>query len=456
MATDDVKMALSKLAVKTNLYNQLERYYDGEQELQYAVLKLREVFGDTAYKYVANFCELVANSVLDKIRLHHWIVPDDKTSTEVLKRLWTSSGLEEDEDAIFRAVVIYGEAYIIGERVEDLIEAYYHDPRSCHLFYLPNRPRVARMGVKYYFDDVEFWYLNLYYTDRTEVWRAEGQESPGPDAFSLIESVPSATGRIPLFRVVLDPHKIKGIYQSVMTLQDAVNNLLSNMMITGEFGSFPQRWTITNQDISKLKNGPSQIWRLAPSPEGDQPVQVGEFQQVDLTRFLDGMDRIVNWIMAITKIPKHYFLSGSSELSGEALIAMEAPLNQRVMHYERRIGNTLSWVAAHLLFLEMGEDFDPNSLKPIWDSPVTRQPKTEAEIRQISVATGLPLITVLRREGWTEEEIAQMQDDQDEEAAAKQVDLANSMLQAQQQFDAGQEEVDAGTGSSSKDARVSG
>jgi len=47
-----------------------------------------------------------------------------------------------------------------------------------------------------------------------------------------------------------------------------------------------------------------------------------------------------------------------------------------------------------------------------WETVETVQPRTGVEIRTFAVNAGIPLITVLRGEGWSDEQIAQLLQDQ--------------------------------------------
>jgi hypothetical protein len=80
------------------------------------------------------------------------------------------------------------------------------------------------------------------------------------------------------------------------------------------------------------------------------------------------------------------------------------------------------------------------SVTATFDAPETVQPKTHADIRKLSVQAGMPLRTVLRREGWTDEELAEMDADAaaDQELAAS--SLAAAMMRQQRAFDQGEDE----------------
>ena len=69
----------------------------------------------------------------------------------------------------------------------------------------------------------------------------------------------------------------------------------------------------------------------------------------------------------------------------------------------------------------------------------TVQPRTEAEIAEIWVRSGVPLETVLRRQGWSREQIDEMRKDRMQEQADAQNSLAKALLTQQRQFDRGGE-----------------
>jgi hypothetical protein len=192
--------------------------------------------------------------------------------------------------------------------------------------------------------------------------------------------------------------------------------LFQDMMVAAEFGAFKQRYAITHADISALKNSPNIIWNI-PAGDGEgEATQVGEFTPTDLDNYLKAMDHIANDIARISKTPKHYMFSQGGDPSGEALIAMEAPLNKKVTGTIDRLKPVWAQVAAFLLQLDGTDGITPKDITPLFDEPATVQPRTAAEIREINVRTGIPLVNTLRREGWTEQEIQQLLDDKRMEA----------------------------------------
>ena len=117
---------------------------------------------------------------------------------------------------------------------------------------------------------------------------------------------------------------------------------------------------------------------------------------------------------------------------------MEAPLNKKVDRLQARF---VPDVARPVLVPGAGWVGRPVPSQSIWaqyEEPETVQPNTEAlRYRELPCGPGMPLTTVLRDEGWDEEDLAQMEEDKQAERVA-QASYADAVLsQAQRQFDAG-------------------
>ena len=109
---------------------------------------------------------------------------------------------------------------------------------------------------------------------------------------------------------------------------------------------------------------------------------------------------------------------------------------KKVKRYIARFIPTWQGLASFLLALD-GHDVPPENIEPIYDDPETVQPKSTADIRKIEVETGIPLVTVLRNEGWTQEQLDQMDEDKSAERSSNTAGLAQALLNQQRQFDQG-------------------
>jgi hypothetical protein len=74
---------------------------------------------------------------------------------------------------------------------------------------------------------------------------------------------------------------------NVIPLQDAINKTFSDMMVVAEFNAFPQRWMITNADISSLTASPESIMKIPKGASDEEGTEVGEFGTANLGMYLD-------------------------------------------------------------------------------------------------------------------------------------------------------------------------
>ncbi len=436
----DLEKAFNALSGKQAAYSLLWDYYDGDHPLVYSTSRLRDVFKGINARFTQNWCAVVIDAMLDRINLLRFVVEGNKEATDLMSRLWTDTGLALEEYDVHVASLVTGESFVIvWKDDENPVQAYYNDPRQCHVFYDPENPRRPVLAAKWWIGEDERRYITLYYPDRLEYYVSRGkhdqvQNASGFEPLGEGQAV-NPFGAIPVFHFRRERRAVKSELTNAVFLQDAVNKLLADMMIAAEFGAFKQRYVISAAEIDTvLKNSPNEIWEL---PGGDgtaQGTQVGEFGATDLRNYLDAIDKLATSIAIITRTPKHYFFAQGGDPSGEALIAMEAPLNKKTSLATERLGDSWKQVAAFVLKLANVE-VPVGAITPVFDAIETVQPLTQAQIRNTNRAAGLPLRTILKREGWSDEQLAEMEDDMNKEAQAKQANLATALRNAQTAFD---------------------
>lgn len=438
----DLEKAYRALRAKQAPYRLLWRYYDGDHPLEYSTDRLRKIFRSIKTKFIENWCSVVIDSILERLELTSVSVADNETDSETLTGLWQSTELDLDEEDVHRAALVTGEAFVIAWRndKDEHVEAYYVDPALMHVEYDPENPRKKLWAAKMWQEETGHRRLNLYYPDQFKRFRTTGTRVPQSyKAFVPMEEEPleNAMGKIPVFHFRRERRACISELENIRPIQAAINKLLADMMVSAECGAFIQRWIISNteDDLSKvLKNVPGSIWQIPGGDEGGQGASVGSLPATPLQNFLDAIDDLVGAVSAISRTPHHYFFGKSAAPSGEALIALEAPLNKKCSAYIKRFKSVWGRLAAFLLELE-GTAVEEKSIVVEFAKPETVQPKTQAEIRQLGTMAELPLVTILRHEGWTQEQIDQMTKDAANEEAQKETGLALAMVRAQRQFD---------------------
>lgn len=417
----DVKLAFEGLNNKAELYDALFDYYDGDQPLKYSTERLREIFQHIDATFQENWCAVVVDALMDRLSFTGWDAEDSRLNDGLDEYFDIESVAIEAEDA-HQAAAICGEGFIMAWPDEaGRPQVFQNDPRLVHAFYEAQNPKRLRMAAKWWVGEDDLRYLTLYYPDRLEYYVSKAKSENVRDWRNFEPMDPPSEvnpfGVIPVWHLRRNRRSGMGeLTTAVVSQQDAVNKLFSDMMVAAEFGSFKQRYIISGGGVSTLKNAPNEIWDI---PAGDgvgQPTQVGEFSTVDLKQYLDSMDRIANSMAVVTGTPKHLFFSGSvSNVSGEALIALEAPLNKKVEAYQRRFSPVWRELGVFLVQLLGFGEVSAGDLTVLWEQSGTVQPKTEAETLRTNIDAGLPLITLLKRNGWTQSEIDAMMDDLQEE-----------------------------------------
>ncbi len=308
---------------------------------------------------------------------------------------------------------------------------------------------MKRFAVKWWIGDDDHRYLTLYYPDRLEYYRSvkavrsarnglySTNEVSNAKSFKQVSTADNPYEVVPVFHFRRERRRISSELQNIIEPQDAINKLLSDMMIAAEFGAFPQRYIISNAGAGKFKNAPNEIWDV-PAGDGDgQQTSVGQFEPTPLANYLEAVDKWTTSVAIISRTPKHYFFAQGGDPSGEALIAMEAPLNHKAQKYIDRFTSPWSELAAFLLRLGGAGEIDDNAIIPHFDEPETVQPYTQALIRKEAIAAGIPLLWQMEQEGYTDEEMADLEAAVADVQKAERETLAASMVENERNFDQG-------------------
>jgi hypothetical protein len=406
----DIKKAYDKLTSKLKPYKTLTDYYEGNQPLKYSAERLRDAFDSSLTKFIINWCSVVIDCVLDRLIFKGWDA-ESETDDDILDDFYIDNDLQILGHKVHKNALVTSESFIIFDQGEDKeLKAFYNDSRNVQLFYDDNGNKL--FGAKWWVDEKEKKRLNLYYPDRIEKYLADKSISSEKSfALDITDKNPYA----PLIPIV---HFQTGYseLQNIITLQDAINKLFSDMMVVGEFNAFKQRWMVTNADISTLKNSPKSILQLPKGTSDEEGTQIGEFTAADLKGYLDAMDKLANSIAIISRTPKHYFMDTGSAISGEALIVMESPLVKKIQQIQANYSE--AWI-------EVADFIRPNAdVSLLWEPLETVQPLMQAEQMLVLKNLGIPLMTILRRAGWGADEIKQFEDDALAERSSKATETA--------------------------------
>lgn len=422
----DIKRLVEALRAKAEHHNTMWDYYTGNQKLKWTADRLHKVFKDFNVVFKQNWCEVVVTSLTERVQFIRYSSEEKEKNTALNEIVKDLDLLLETED-VHEEVSVVGESFIIAGHDDDgNLEVYHNDARTVHAFYDPNHPKKMTFAGKMWKDPVgKRAHVVLYYDDHLEFWenKAEGEGNVYPTTGWVPSEEGDADntyGQIPVFHFRRGARSQSDLH-NILVIQDAVNKIISDMMVTAEFAAMPQRYIISGaEQDGKIPYGPNSTLEI-PAGDGDsQPTSVGTFPAADMDNFLGVIDNFVSSIAIISRTPKHYFLQQSGDPSGEALIAMESPLNRKASRFVQRMTPTWRSLGEFLYALDHedvsnmpeSEDGKKNRLDVVFDDVETVQPLTDSIILQNNVNAGIPLITQLRRKGWTEEELTALQEDQ--------------------------------------------
>ncbi|MCP5087414.1 MAG: hypothetical protein GY952_11490, partial [Rhodobacteraceae bacterium] len=178
-------------------------------------------------------------------------------------------------------------------------------------------------------------------------------------------------------------------------------------------------------ELEKLKKAPNGLGQLRAGAGIGQDARVGQFATSDPHTYIAAIEHFAAALATITRTPKHIFFKQQGAISGEALLTMESPLTRKV---NKRIDRfTPEWRDAFTFLMQLRRHpIKSSDIKPIFQPSATVQPFTQAQTRSMNKSAGIPIVTQLRREGWTQAEINQLTTDVEQEIGALTIpDAAN-------------------------------
>lgn len=438
---DDATWALEELARRRSTYALRWAYYDGFHRLAFASERWRTAFGDLFRSFAENLCQVVVDTMVDRLEIHGW-KDADEVPQDAAVELWRSQPMSRVAGEVHLEAAVAGDSYLLVWPARPPAFGPVFWPQPAHTMvvrYGASSPFEVELAAKAWLERtrvegrmVERARLTLYYPDRLERYATRGRSPLGIpvrfDAFVPHEDddgpaiVPNAFGVVPVFHFAnaTGPGRPgRSELSQVIPLNDALNKAVLDALVAAEFHALQQRWaTGLELEIDPLTGKPKQpeagadvLW-TNPDPDG----RFGSIEGGDLTGLLALADRFVMAIARVSSTPAHRFLLGSGQWpSGESLKTAEAPLVAKVK--DRQDGWAWPWGAAMGLGLRMAGLPPDAPLLPVWGPAHSRSEREEAEVGEIRARSVSSRREELRRMGYDEDEVERIVREAEEEAA---------------------------------------
>lgn len=430
---DRLGRALDARANRIAVY---EDYYQGRHRLAFQSSKFRESFGALFQAFADNFCGLVVDAVEERMHVEGFRMGGEGTqeADDETWAAWQDNNLDSLSSMAHLDALVKGVSYVmvgpnpksdgnplitVESALSVITEASFESARH------------IRAGMKRWVGDDGRLNANLYFPDRVEKWMSA---SPVPQVLTMVGTTltPAAAESVewverlvqgedwplrnpvglvpivPLFnRPRLSDPDGRSELADVIPIQDWLNKMVADLIVTSEFAAFRQRWATgveiptdpeTGQPIETFKAAIDRLWVVPPVDQSQQAPQFGDFAASDPGGLVTVIETVVKHIASTTRTPAHYFLGpGGVFPSGEAIKSSEEGLVYKVKSKHTHTGE--AWEQAVRLYWLFR---DPNDARAIATDTETiwRDPETHTEAAHVDAAVKKVSIGWPRPQAW--------------------------------------------------------
>lgn len=401
-------------------------YYDGRHPLQFATKRFREAFGNLFSAFADNWCALVVDVANERLHIEGFRFPqgegDDGASDTDAWDIWQANNMDLGSKMAHEEALKHGTSYALvapppGPGLPPLITV--EHPSQAIVERSPENRSIILAGLKKWRDEGDkYWYANVYLPDRVVKFRSQEPARSDSDRITWIDrpddgGATNPAGLVPLIPIENNPTLLTGgrsDVDPVIDLQNAIDKLVTDMIVASEFGAFRQRYAIgvefdTDENgnvVNPWKPSADNVWTV-----GDENATFGEFAESNLQNFVRAIEMLVQHLAAQTRTPPHYLLGLSGAFpSGESLKATETGLVAKCV--EKQLGFSDAWEdVVRMAFRMRGDQARAQIMgaETIWRNPESR---TEGELVDALLKMkelGVPVEALWERWGASQAEI---------------------------------------------------
>jgi hypothetical protein len=339
----------------------IRRYWKGVQRLPTVIptdapREVREL-GRIAR---VNICKIIVDSIAQSLFVDNFRSENDSEEIDVWG-VWQANKMDARQTGLHRAAAAYGAAYTLVLPGDPLPVIRVVSPRNLTAVYGddPDWPVYAleRRGLgEWRLYDASNIYVLQSKDDidnpAAQAAALQGQDVTPKIEFEFVSTSEHGAGVTPVIRyldeedldadddVNADPQSanmvqkpMRGQIAPVMPLQDQIDLTTFGLKVAEHFSAFRQRYIIgwvPDSEAEKMKAGASRLWTFDGDPEGPNAITVGEFNQSDLSGYIESREASIRHAATLTQTPVHELIGELVNLSAEALSAAEAGRDRKV------------------------------------------------------------------------------------------------------------------------------
>ncbi len=406
MNTDLLTTLLQKIDEPADRYADLDRYYAGLQPLAFLSPEARKALGDRFGRLATNLPRLAVTSLAERLRVTGFTGADVWTD-------WLRNDLDQESGIAHREALLLGASYVIVwadqfGRTKVTVES----ASQVAVLTDPGTRRITAAVKRW--ETRTTTEATVFLADEIIRLRAE-QTGATVNGFKVIDTLANPLGVVPVVRLrngdrLLDD----GVSEitDLVPLVDALNKLLTDMMVTSEYVGRPRRWA-TGIELDEDEDGNA----INPIPEGNRAMiaeqsdaKFGQLEAANLDGYGSAVDVLLGQIMAVSALPAHYIGQLSdTPASADALRAAEASLTARAESRQAAFGRAWEDVARLIVGVRDGADPQLVDVRVTWADAATRSIAQEADaVVKLYQAGLLPASYALKRLGYSDTEVTEI------------------------------------------------
>lgn len=383
----------------------LDGYWAGTQPAAFLSPEAARALGNRMKTLAVNFPRLAVDALEERLQVTGFQFDGADRPDQDLWKIWTRNRMIDASAQAHTDALVYGRSFVmVWSRPDGSPSITVESPKNMAVVHNPLTREVDAAFKRWSINGTGYGVLYLpdmivkltsTATVSDEVFPTTGWKST--------ETIPNPLGVVPVVPILNRGRlaELDGVSEmgDLLDLSDALNKLISDMMVTSEFFARPRRWVtgleIVEDDdgnaVNPFSDEAGKLWQSE-----DPDTKFGQFEPARLDGYTDAAALITQQIGALSTLPPHYLgLNGDQPPSADSIRSAEASLVSRVYTIQRTFGTAWSDVAR--LIVGVRDQVDPTSvdIETIWASPETRTPAQSADAAQKLKAIGLPLPIIL-------------------------------------------------------------
>jgi hypothetical protein len=458
---------LRQRTYRTQIY---ESYYQGDHRLAFATPKFREAFGPLFNELADNWCAPVVDTLNSRLHVTGFRIgdapkgDDDAWTTWQVNKMDLQSQLGQLDSFIREeAAAIVWPADASDKSTDGLPKITVERPDQVWIEYADSSRTTRAAALKVWTEDDGSEYATVYLPDFIykytsgkmpietvlEAWRDLTTDRPQggagantgmlwtPDLFWRASSdwqprqvgnerwpLPNPLGVVPVVPLSNRPRlgqNSESELRRVVPLQDAINKLIADMIVTSEYQSFRQRVFI-GWDIPKNEDGTPIAATIAQAVSRiltteNPAAKVEELGEVNLAGYISAIEMLIQHLASQTSMPAHYLIKqNGNPPSGESIKSSEAPLVAKARTKMLPFGEAYEEIIRLCFAIQNDPRAKEFASETIWASPETMSESEHIDATIKKLALGVPVKQLQEDAGYSPAQIARFSEMLQEQA----------------------------------------